>query len=141
MRRVLLPVLLLSATPAVVAAPAPFTKAKQAQRTDVELLQGEWVWRGTLLGDSLVVITPGRIHWHAGSAVGSMEGFRLNPTTNPKAIDLTRLTDGSIAYRGIYKLERDLLTIRTSPAGADGRPTSFDAELRGDAVYVLHRKR
>jgi len=62
--------------------------------------------------------------------------YRLDPTKNPKEIDLTDLS-GQPAGKGIYSLEADQLKVCTSAAD---RPTSL-ATKQGDGLQLVVLKR
>jgi uncharacterized protein (TIGR03067 family) len=63
-------------------------------------------------------------------------GFRLDPTKNPKQIDL------SDAARGIYELDGDTLKLCWDQRGKDnGRPTKFDHDKDKGTVHYFVLKR
>src|SRR5262249_2670392 len=126
MRQVVLPLLLLSASP-LVAAPAPF--AKPERRSDLSRMQGEWEMvsdkRCYLMvsprGDKLVwfqvpatataSVTGDRVRWYVNGKVTCEEVIR----TDRGNVDLTDV-ESRLTCLGIYRLAGDVLTIRTSRA-------------------------
>jgi len=65
--------------------------------------------------------------------------YRLNSKKNPKEIDLT--PPGGKTVKGIYKVEKDTLTICYVDTSVDGaekkdRPTSFDPKKRDDVKVI-----
>jgi uncharacterized protein (TIGR03067 family) len=71
--------------------------------------------------------------------------FKLDPSTDPKLIDLVRLVgrDKGEVLEGIYQLRAEALTICLF--GGDGvrsRPTEFSAKARSDrALFTLKRQK
>lgn len=53
-------------------------------------------------------------------------GFKLDPSANPKAIDLTGGDEKAIL--GVYELKDDLLTLCVAPQGDKTRPSEFKAD-------------
>jgi uncharacterized protein (TIGR03067 family) len=148
MRHVLLCLLLLSAAPAVVAAPAPFVKPdRTGHASDVARMQGAWMtveafswgkngWNRLQYGGRWIV-TGERSTWY--DRPGSQpihERFRLHPRTTPKGIDFSR--EGSdFLQMGVYSIEGDVLTlVLLNPR--EGRPESF---ARGKLKLVLRRSK
>jgi uncharacterized protein (TIGR03067 family) len=82
--------------------------------------------------------------WRAYS--GGTFTFKIDPTKNPKQLDLYVTDTGVATYPGIYKIEGDTLTIcrwDVSQGARDGdgvrkRPTEFKA---GKGVALLQFKR
>jgi uncharacterized protein (TIGR03067 family) len=58
--------------------------------------------------------------------------IRLDPTQRPKAIDLFTADEQQAGILGIYKLERDKLTLCLNIHGRAGRPREFAAKPRDD---------
>lgn len=82
--------------------------------------QGEWI-----------ISRAGQIH-----DPSTPRTFKLNPTDGPTAIDLT---ETPMPYLGIFKIEKDTLTLSFRHSGEGGRPTSVD--FRGDGVMTLQFQR
>ena len=67
--------------------------------------------------------------------------YRLAPTQNPKEIDIiaTMGENEGKASKGIYRLEKDKLTICYLPPGRD-RPTEFKSEAGTEATLVTWKR-
>ncbi len=101
----------------------------EGKKVPEEILKGETVrW----------TITATTIAWTAGKDDEGKDKYTLDPTTNPKAIDLTD-NDGHHAP-GIYSLCGDNLKVCIDE-GSDGRPRVFatkpDTRL---SVWVFKRE-
>jgi uncharacterized protein (TIGR03067 family) len=121
-------------------------------REEQERVQGRWhlVPKGEvgqaareLPFDRTITFVGDRMFFHDGS------GFvlRFAPTWEPKVVDLFIFSPGqkdhaAEAYRGIYRLENNRLTIHFGMVG-ERRPTDFrDPGDKGQStVWVLHRVR
>jgi uncharacterized protein (TIGR03067 family) len=67
--------------------------------------------------------------------------FKLDATKTPREIDLTPADKGKGVIRGIYKLEKDTLTMCYSTTGKD-RPTKFESKAgTGHALAVWKREK
>lgn len=71
--------------------------------------------------------------------------YKLDPSANPKLIDMTRLSGGDKGQvlEGIYQLRGDALTICLfGGAGARSRPTEFASNPgSGCALFTLERQK
>jgi len=74
--------------------------------------------------------------------------YRADPKKNPKEIDLTPGGGPSAGktLKGIYKIEKDVLTICHVRTGVDGaekkdRPSEFDAKKRDDVVILTFERK
>jgi len=101
-------------------------KATQVQKDGAD--HPEYVQAGMQM-----VFTENAMTITAGENPSTVSSFRLDPTKNPKEIDLT----GQAAGKGIYLLDGDKLTLCTSTAD---RPTSF-ATKQGDGLQLVVLKR
>ena len=120
---------------------------------DLEVMQGRWrvveaVRDGTRLSDAEAQSVAcsfgadGRaLVFKAGAQI--FEGtFRLDPTQEPKAEDVTQTSPGPLqgtTLHNIYALEGDTLTI-CSPAPGAARPTEFTAEAGSGRFLRVFRR-
>ncbi len=77
-----------------------------------------------------------------GGEIGGAFQLRLDPTGEPRKVDLTstRDEDAGTRYAGIYRVEGDRLQIALNEPGRH-RPRGFmDRELAGMTVLVLRKK-
>jgi uncharacterized protein (TIGR03067 family) len=65
---------------------------------------------------------------------------KINPAAKPKEIDITPGDDTNKLMRGIYKIEKDTLTICIAHRPTSDRPTEFKAPEDGQAVLVTLEK-
>jgi uncharacterized protein (TIGR03067 family) len=112
------------------------------KKDDKDLLQGQWVivsanLRGKeadrLKGGKLVV--KGDEWILTGPAQEPKVKFKLDASTNPKQLDLTR---GELTRPGIYKIDGDTLTFCRSLVEGGDRPTEFKG---GPGVALMVYKR
>lgn len=118
-------------------------------KKDVNALQGKW---------SVVSLTrDGKTEAISKDAVRVMDGdaytmklhqlltikgtFKIDPTTNPKAIETTASTG---PYKdkpllGIYELDGDSLKICYAPSGKD-RPTEFSSKAGSGWILTVHKR-
>jgi uncharacterized protein (TIGR03067 family) len=138
MRLLLLPGLLLLPVPSLAFAPAPLPKP------DIKVMQGQWaaVTHRTLYSNgfqNVSSVTPGVTLVVAGDVM------QFSHHGRPIERYAFRLHGGAIDFReaggrarsGIYKLERDTLTICDSEGAA--RPAVFSGDKLGQRLIVLKR--
>jgi len=121
------------------AAPVP----KKGEKPDAEAIQGTWVldkFEGDDEPPPGVVINftkDGKMGVELGGMAREKGGYKLDPKTKPKSIDLTN-PDREITL-GIYELDGDTLKICIVEGKNAARPTEFKAV--GKKVMVLTLKR
>lgn len=126
---------------------ASLVASPRAEDPKPESLDGEWrvvelVKDGTAeKKDKLAVTIKGDKFTVIGGTREEASTFTLDPKAKPAAIDLKpeKGNKGVESAKGIYKLEKDTLTIC---AGLDGgaRPKEFKSEKGGGTVlFVLER--
>ena len=131
---------------ALVAADEPPKDAKK----ELEKFQGEWTMvsletRGqkapeeTVKGMKLTVKGAEWVVTRDGTTVADIT-FQLDPSKDPKAIDLTFKVDGKeTALKGIYKLDGDTLTLCRTDSPVAARPTAFKTTVDGGVLAVWKR--
>jgi uncharacterized protein (TIGR03067 family) len=149
MRRVVLSVLLLSASVAM-SAPAPFAKTVRRGESNGDLarLQGTWENDTTYIreqdgwrvihggrGEYCVVICGSRAEW-LDSLFPPVVGTVSLREGSPRRIDFAS-TSSNRVWQCVYRLDGDTLTI-VYPLQGEQRPTSLE---RGDTKVVYRRKR
>ncbi|WP_406697063.1 TIGR03067 domain-containing protein [Singulisphaera sp. Ch08] len=69
-------------------------------------------------------------------------GFRLEPSTDPKAIELTLENgpDKGQILKGIYKLEGDLFTVCHGLTPQDDRPVEFSTGAESGHTLIVWRR-
>jgi uncharacterized protein (TIGR03067 family) len=127
--------------------PVPLTaqEKKPDARADAEALKGIWEVVSTT-HDGKDVPAKGRTLVFSASAFTAYTGdkpertiaFTLDPTTDPKRIDLDRGGKDGKAY-GIYLLDKDELKLCYGEPGAE-RPKAFESKA-GQKVFLLVLKR
>jgi uncharacterized protein (TIGR03067 family) len=149
MKRLVLSVVLLAAASAA-GAPAPFSKTdREERRGDVAKLQGEWketsyeIW---ISGGKYGVSHPGLDTWvitgrrlskvRMSSSESIQQTIRLPA---PATIDFISDRSGQ-AWRGVYELKGDALTICMAPPGCE-RPESLAGGRNGERVITFRRNR
>jgi uncharacterized protein (TIGR03067 family) len=125
-------------------APPPRTRPDDQARADLAKMQGVWVRRGGVdgYGQPLpppldpVVIEGGRLIQEGGASYA----LRLDAGREPRRLDMEEVTKGGggKAYRGVYKLDGDRLTLCGETAGP-GRPESFEPRTPGAVLEVYSR--
>ncbi len=110
---------------------------------EMKKLQGRWIVPGHPEGP--VMIEDDAITWYwGGNQVGTAHRYTLDPSKDPKEIDLT-CTQGYPGQRqvGIYRLKGETLEMSLSGIGADPkRPTKFADEKSspgGGWMYVKYQ--
>ena len=129
------------------------TAVTPGAKEEMDKLQGEWIMaaleqRGekpramtarqtklTVVGNQWTV-TPA-----AGQGPTRQWKFHVDPTQNPKAIDLAlKVGNNEIIVPGIYKMEGDTLTVcRTQAAGDVERPREFKTTVEEGMIIVWKR--
>jgi uncharacterized protein (TIGR03067 family) len=130
----------------LLAAADPAPDAKQ----EADKLQGEWTMvsletRGRKSTDEAVKgyrLTIRGDRWEVtrgGAAAGGDITFKLDPSKDPKEIDLVTKSRGAESVsRGIYKLEGDTLTLCRTQGTAD-RPKEFKTTPEAGVLVVWKR--
>jgi uncharacterized protein (TIGR03067 family) len=131
--------LLVAAALALGFAPAPFTGAR---RTDLERLQGVWVGE---MGALEARIEGDTLSYFRGGKLVRVYALKLDTASSPKGYDIEEVVKGAGAgilfhFRGIYKLDGDMLTMCSAPSGRP-RPAAFAVTGPGSELKVLTRKR
>jgi uncharacterized protein (TIGR03067 family) len=122
----------------VLAAPAP----KEGKEAPAKL-DGSWVVEKYLSGGkeevrragSHLTFADGKVH--VREEKGSEVPYTLDPKADPPRIDLR---EGKNAIRGIYRFERDRLTICFPKGGEGERPTKFESPA-GTRIVLMVLKR
>jgi uncharacterized protein (TIGR03067 family) len=127
---------------------APADDKKDAKE-EAKLLQGRWnVWRiensNGIVADcaDAILIDDAEIqNLNGGSTRGTQFKFTIDPTKNPKEIDVEILARGNIGEKrlGIYRLSKDVLEICWGDAKK--RPTKFTGKLTigaGSEYTICH---
>jgi RNA polymerase sigma factor (sigma-70 family) len=125
----------------------------EAKKTDKDRIQGTWkVDSAKVNGVELQGAEGDRVKgstWTIGdekitvtfNGEDRVSTYKLDPAAKPKTIDV--LTEKEGTFKGIYKLEKDTLTIcATLGRGATERPAEFDSkEGSSTMLLVLKRKK
>ena len=114
-------------------APAPFPRSER-RTPPVNDLVGKWAYQSS--GAISFVITQHRMTYNAEYDYA----IKVNSRASPKTYDLVGVgrANQGWEYRGIYKIEGDVLTHTYNPGTK--RPMAFDGPGRGEAVEVYKRK-
>jgi uncharacterized protein (TIGR03067 family) len=116
--------------------PSTFKGIEDKETLKEVLKEAEWI-RFIFEGDTFTMKhPPGPPPFEKGRE--EKGGYRLDPTKNPKQIDLID------SARGIYELDGDTLKLCWDQRGKDnGRPTKFAWDKDKDTVhyYVLKREK
>jgi uncharacterized protein (TIGR03067 family) len=133
-----------------VAAPA-FADKEDASAKDREAMQGDWACESltrdgmafpdddaqslfrTVKGDSYVV---SRFRTKAGSGT-----FTLDATKTPKEIDIVPDGAKKVVIKGIYKIDKDELTICHAAPGAKRAAAFASKEGSGDTLTVWKKEK
>jgi RNA polymerase sigma factor (sigma-70 family) len=131
-------------------------KDKVAAKSDKERLEGTWIVDAAVVDGDKTENNPGVDYGEVGKGAkwvfagdkltvkAAFRGdrkltYRLDPDSDPKAIDLVDSQAGALL--GIYRLEDDTLTVCAAAPGKDSkRPTKFTSE-RESRVSLLTLKR
>jgi uncharacterized protein (TIGR03067 family) len=122
-----------------------------AGRTGPDQLLGKWtldyaVVRGTRHGAASGVVVGLEVQgdqWiETGSdkdAPGFRATFKADVSTTPKAIDLViHSKHGDVTWRGIYKVEGDVLTV--CRARTASRPAQFESDEQGETFVEVYKR-
>jgi uncharacterized protein (TIGR03067 family) len=129
------------------AAPGDGAKKDEA-KNELEKLQGTWsITKVERDGDDLSDQVGGaemEINGEKYAAPNIAASFKLDPSKNPKAIDIS-YTEGPAAgqtVKGIYKLDGDTFTICRALAESGDRPKEFTAPSgSGRMLFEFKRKK
>jgi uncharacterized protein (TIGR03067 family) len=143
--------ILLAAALSLGFAPVPFPKPPKpdANGADTKTLQGNWlkvhsIPPGNGEGEGALVFTGQHMRYSLnGNMVGEYE-FTVDARKKPKVFDF-KGTGGAVvgvSYRGIYRLEKDTLTISyVMTSNERERPGDFDGTKDGVIVSVYSRQK
>jgi uncharacterized protein (TIGR03067 family) len=93
-----------------------------------------------LKGGALEFLKDGRTFESTKDEVVTKGVFEVNPATNPKTITLFPPEKNGNVFFGIYKIEKDEMTICGTESARDGRPTEF-ALKEGKSFVIVTLKR
>jgi RNA polymerase sigma factor (sigma-70 family) len=126
----------------------PAAAAKDEAPKDEEKIVGTWAYMSLVKGGQKAPeeeVKEGKLIFAADGKLtaklpqGEKGGtYKLGPAKKPKAITIT--TENGGTFLGIYKLERDTLTVCLGDENANDRPTEF-ASKEGTKVVLLVLKR
>jgi uncharacterized protein (TIGR03067 family) len=114
------------------------TEKKKTIKKDLERLQGEWILNSVngdegVFSGSVFVVTDDKFEWESG--FGRHRGtFTIDPTKNPKAIDIYF----DVVSLGIYEIEGKTLKIYAS---REKRPEKFPTPEGKDGEAIVEFKR
>lgn len=122
-----------------------------AIRKEKEKLQGVWKMEavtinGVAVTDDVLKTSQLEIKGNVGTVTfndGMLQWqFKLDPTLNPKTIDLKSLMgeDKDQVYPGIYTLEENRFVLCRTFSPGNGRPDGFSAEPDSLCVLVIYTR-
>ncbi len=143
--------ILLAAALSLGFAPVPFPKPPKpdANGAETKKLQGTWMKvrslpAGNGEGQSVLVISGKQMHYSLNGDMVGEYAFTLDAHKKPKVLDF-KGTGGAInglEYRGIYRLEKDTLTISyVRGSNVRERPGDFEGTKEGAIVSVYQRQK
>jgi uncharacterized protein (TIGR03067 family) len=97
------------------------TPEAELNKLDVRIKDGQWIVS-------------------AGSDIKAQTTFRLDPTQNPKTIDIIPQPGKGELVQGIYSLEGDQLTICDRSVDNGERPTEFGTEPGSGLVLIVMKR-
>jgi uncharacterized protein (TIGR03067 family) len=141
--------ILLAAAVSLAFAPAPFPKPPKPESTkdDAKKLQGTWlkvqsVPPGNGEGSGTLLFTGECMRYSLNGNLAGEYSLRIDAKKKPKVFDFKGtggLTEG-LNYRGIYRLERDTLTICYVRSENDrDRPADFDTG-KEDVIQSVYKR-
>ncbi len=130
---------------------APSADLNEAAKKELKALEGDWtlvawVTNGTerdLPADEQIAMTITGAKFTFGK-YGNGEVIAIDSTTKPKIVDfqMLRKPESGVTNEGIFKVEKDTLTIVVYLGEGSKRPADFDAASDKDAQtakFVLKR--
>jgi len=129
-------------------APAPFPRTTRLDPTDhVRRLQGEWIvveyrYGGEAIGDrgpdpTYLSVTKNRWTFSTRGQPRAQWDARLNATSSPRTLDLTRVGNSAAVRLAICHFEGEKLTVTYA---YDRRPTGFESAGARCWQIVLKRR-
>jgi uncharacterized protein (TIGR03067 family) len=115
---------------------------------DAAAIQGQWLMTRALVGGAPNDGQTGRARYffHTRDYIKSLDDkviiegeFTIDPTRNPRTIDLIQMSEPPTRWKGIYELDGDVLKLAFS-GQPDLRPNSFDTKI-GVAGFCFTLKR
>jgi uncharacterized protein (TIGR03067 family) len=124
--------------------------ANEAARKELKALEGDWLlqrievsgMKHELGDDERAILTFKGMKWTFAPTRERGEVVALDPTTNPKLIDLQATPKGREAFvrEGIYKFHGDTLTLCIYKGKDKKRPTSFDPPKEADTTLLTFKR-
>ncbi len=140
--------ILLAAALSLGFAPVPFRKPDPTKE-DTKKLQGNWlkvrsIPPGNGEGDGTLVVVGQHMRYSLSGNVVGEYAFTIDARKKPRVFDF-KGTGGVVvgpSYRGIYRLEKDTLTISyVMTSNERERPGDFDGNKDGVIVSVYRRQK